>query len=89
MQKGCTLEAGTGDEYGEKIRIKGDGGSRRGRDQNRPKACFIIHFKFPCSILSLLARTGSWVVLSGSSLEAGPQGTSDRGEGSDKRAIVV
>jgi hypothetical protein len=63
MQKGCTLEARTGDEYGGKIRTKGIGGSRSGRDQNRPKSLFSYTFQVPMLNSFILARAGSWVVV--------------------------
>jgi hypothetical protein len=56
MQKGCTpLEAVTGDEYGGKVRIVGVEG---GEIKIGPKACFLIHLKFPCSIHSSSAGGG-------------------------------
>jgi hypothetical protein len=78
MRKGYTSEAVTGDEYGGKIRIKGNGGSRRGGYKNRLIACFLIHFKFPCFIRSSSAG-GVWAIVFKLGIEAGLQGTSERG----------
>ena len=64
MQKECTLlESVTGDEYGGKIRIKGDGGSRRGTRSKRARKTVFLYISISHVQFILLARERSWVVV--------------------------